>query len=84
MIPVTPAGTDPRLVWVQHHCNLTRDEAYGPGITMGVYPCNPTERPIPSMPAGPPALPGWSDLTADHPAPGFFEIVPAEPAPGSS
>jgi hypothetical protein len=39
IIPVAPAGNDPRLAWIRAHCYLQESYPYGPAVTMGTYSC---------------------------------------------
>ena len=41
IVPVTPPGTDPRLVWIRAHCRLVRVDRPRP-VRFGVYDCHDT------------------------------------------
>jgi 4-amino-4-deoxy-L-arabinose transferase-like glycosyltransferase len=38
-IPVRPAGSDPRLVWIRSHCTSLGAQPFAPGVQLSVYSC---------------------------------------------
>jgi hypothetical protein len=42
-IPISPAGNDPRLIWVRHHCLRVSKQKYGPGVQFGLLTCAPSK-----------------------------------------
>jgi 4-amino-4-deoxy-L-arabinose transferase-like glycosyltransferase len=40
LIPLRPAGRDPRLTWVRAHCTELFDEPYGVGVQVGLFHCD--------------------------------------------
>jgi 4-amino-4-deoxy-L-arabinose transferase-like glycosyltransferase len=39
VVPMSPAGSDPRLHWVRTHCRLTQEDTYLSGVVQGHFDC---------------------------------------------
>ncbi|MGB8195917.1 MAG: glycosyltransferase family 39 protein [Acidimicrobiales bacterium] len=42
-VPLTPAGHDPRMMWLRKHCLHTYSEPYGKGVEFALYFCVPSK-----------------------------------------